>query len=159
IILIHFGSAWGWARALIFVSQQAAIPNVIVVASFMAKFRYADVLLKRSLNVMLSVIVASIAVWWIPGVSPGISVIVASLAGAGLLLASAPIHRAVSWVVDRGLLRRPEYTALVQAFAEESDRVATVSDLVAIAEKTVREALHMDSVRVATASDLAMAAG
>jgi two-component system, LytTR family, sensor kinase len=153
IVLLQFESAGGVVLALAFVSQQAVIPNVIVVASFLAKFRYADVLLKRSLNVMLSVVVASIAVWWIPGVTPGIPVVIASLAGAGLLLAAPPIHRAVNWIVDRGLLRRPEYGALVRTFVEESDRVANPSELVALTEKTVRAALHLDSVKIAAASD------
>jgi two-component system LytT family sensor kinase len=129
------------------------IPNVIVVASFLAKFRYADVLLKRSLNVMLSVIVASIAVWWIPGVKPGIPVVIASLAGAALLLAALPIHRAVNWIVDRGLLRRPEYGALVRSFVEESDRVANTSELIALAERAVRAAFPVDSVRIVAAND------
>jgi two-component system LytT family sensor kinase len=153
MVLVHFETAGGVGRALAFVSQQAMIPNVIVVASFVAKFRYADVLLKRSLNVMLSVIGASIVVWWIPGIKPGIPVVIASLVGAGLLLASLPIHRAVNWIVDRGLLRRPEYGALVRTFVEESDRVANPTELVALAEKTVRAALHLDSVKITAATE------
>lgn len=102
---------------------------------------------------MLSLIVATIAVWWIPGIAQGIPVVIASLAGAGLLLASPSLHRAVSWIVDRGLLRRPEYGALARTFAEQSDRVANPAELFALAEKSLRQALHVESVRVAPASE------
>jgi two-component system LytT family sensor kinase len=157
ILLIHAPLSHGTMLILAFASQQSVIPNVILAASFVAKFRYADVLLKRSLNVMLSVTVATLAVWWMPGIPRGIPVVIASLSGAALLLASPALHRGVSWIVDRGFLRRPQYEVLARSFAEHSDRVANSAELFALAEKTLREALHVESVRVVPGAEIGAA--
>jgi len=130
-------------------------PSLIIVASFVAKFRYADVLLKRSLLIILSVIVASTVVWWISAIPRGIPVVLWSLAGAGVLLVSPVLSYLVNWIVERGMLRRPEYATFVKSFAEESGRVANKTDLFALVERTAREALYVDSVRVVPATDTA----
>jgi two-component system LytT family sensor kinase len=153
VALIHFGLSGGTMRALAFISQQSVIPNLIIVASFLAKFRYADVLLKRSLLIILTVIVASTVVWWIRPIPRGIPVVLWSLAGAGVLLVSPVLSYLVNWIVDRGMLRRPEYATFVKSFAEESGRVANKADLFALVERTAREALYVDSVRVVPATD------
>jgi two-component system LytT family sensor kinase len=147
--MIYFQLSRSVLLALGFVAQQGTIPNVIVVAGFVAKFRYADVLLKRSLNLMLSVVASTCIAWFIPGIPQGIPLVVASLAGAALLMATPSLYSLVSRIVDRAFLRRPDYSALVRTCEEASARAANETELFDIAEKTVRMALHPELARVA----------
>jgi two-component system LytT family sensor kinase len=153
LLLIHASLPTGVMLALLFAVQQSTIPTAVLAAAFLAKFRYADVLLKWTLNIVLSVVVSAFALSWVPGLPPGIVFVAASLAGATLLIVSPAMSRALSVLVDRHVLRRPDYGALSRAFAEESDRVGSEAELFALAEVRINDALGSDSARVTTASD------
>jgi two-component system LytT family sensor kinase len=143
LVSIYAPQEMAATRIIGLVSQQMILPGAILTAVFLAKSRYADVVLKRSLYVVFSVVAATLAVWWIPGLPPGLPVLLASLLGAGLLLAAPSLHSVWNRIVDSALLRRPDYRALARAFREESRRTGSSEELFAGAERCIAEALHL----------------
>jgi two-component system LytT family sensor kinase len=159
LLLIHASLPDAVMLALMFAAQQSTLPTAVLAAAFLAKFRYADVLLKRTLNIMLSVIVAALSLSLVPAFPPGIPFVLACLIGGALLVVSPGMSRTLSEFVDRRLLHRPDYRALGRAFAQESDRVGSETELFALAERRISEALGPDFVRVTPASDVAIPPG
>jgi hypothetical protein len=133
------------------VSQQWMLLWSVLAAVFLADTRHADVVLKRTLMLIASVIVATLAVWWLP-IARGIPLIAASLLGAALLLLAPAMHKAVGRLVDRGVLHRPDYAALARTFADASRLAPGPDELLALAAQAIRAALALEARFVAPGS-------
>jgi hypothetical protein len=93
------------------VGAQWPIPWVIFAAVFFARTHYADVILKRSLALIAGIILAALLTWLLLGEAEGWRYVLASLAVAALILAAPAMLRGIGWIVDRAVLRRPDYRA------------------------------------------------
>lgn len=127
----------------ILLSQQWPIPWTILVAAFLARTHYVDVVLKRSLAVVAGLALAAALLW--PLLGPGLTLVAASLLSAGLMLATPTIARLLGLFVDRALLRRPDYAALAAAVAEEIRGAPDEDELKALVRRRVAEALRLDA--------------
>jgi two-component system LytT family sensor kinase len=127
------------------VGAQWPIPWVIFAAVFFARTHYADVILKRSLALIGSVVVGALAVWWLPGIGESAPRVFAALLVAALILATPAALRGLGWLIDRVLLRRPDYRELRRVFTEEARRAASEDDLFERVCASVGEALHLEA--------------
>lgn len=149
LILIHDLDGPGGAplhTALKLISTMWILPWTLLLAFFLAQTRYADVALKRSLLVVAAVCIAGFIAWWIPGVDRGAPYVTVTLIAAGFLIIGPATHRAMHWLVDRWLLRRPQYRSLAQEFATVARRVANTDELFEAATRLIVGALHVDAV-------------
>jgi two-component system LytT family sensor kinase len=133
------------------VGAQWPIPWVIFAAVFFARTHYADVILKRSLALIASVILAALLMWALLGDAEGWRYVLASLAVAALLLAAPVMLRGIGWIVDHAVLRRPDYRTLARDFADQSRRLASPTELFAAATRLIEEALHLSTPFAAAA--------
>ena len=140
------------------IGQHWVIPWALLVATLLAQAHRADVVLKRSSMLLASVTAATLLVWWIPGLPRGIPLLSASLSGTALLLAAPTLQRAIHALVDRGILRRPDYGALLREFADASARAADPDELFALLRARMGAALRVDVRIVAATASVAASA-
>jgi len=126
-------------------NQHWAIPVSILAALSIAKTHYADVVLKRSLVVLLSIFVAAAVAWQIPGLPLGVPLVTVSLLAAAMMLAAPSLYRLLSRGLDRHLLKRPDYHALAELYAQGARRAASAADLATLTEAAIGDALRLDA--------------
>ncbi|MBI4750943.1 MAG: histidine kinase [Acidobacteria bacterium] len=148
-----------WTLAVRTVAEQSTIVGIIVLFSFLAQFRFADVFVKWCLTILAAEIVALVAVMVVfdllkPHIrklvmfpKAGIS-ITAVFVVAGLLLVFPRISRFIDRAADRWLFHRPDYGELFKEFTLKSASALTQMEIFKIAETTVSRALGIESVRI-----------
>jgi two-component sensor histidine kinase len=131
------------AAALI--GRHWTIPWSVLIAVSLAQAHYADVILKRSLWLLASVTLATAATFLVFSPTPGLPMLITTLATAALMLATPFLIRTLDTLVDRTILDRPHYAQAGQTL-EQSFRLAT-DPLQAIdaALESVRTTLRVDA--------------
>ncbi|WDT79423.1 MAG: hypothetical protein MPW14_20130 [Candidatus Manganitrophus sp.] len=117
----HDSGSLPWGAELI--SHYAALPLVLVILYKDHRFAFADLFLKRALAlIFLVVIIMALAVFaaapLFPGekIDPWAALLVMSLWGATALIYPS-LQRAVAYLVDSWILRRPDYQKAKQTLA------------------------------------------
>lgn len=128
-ITFHDSGSLSWGAELI--SHYAALPLVLVILYKDYRFAFADLFLKRALAlIFLVVIVMTLAVLvvapFFPGetVDPWAALFVMTLWAATALLFPS-LQRAVAYLVDSLILRRPDYQKVKQALAGRIDALVS----------------------------------
>jgi two-component system LytT family sensor kinase len=157
--LIHFRPGFFSPSILSVIAQQASIPMALLSFAFLARFRFADIFVKRSLIMLAAVIVAlgygglivEPVTDRIRAASPypeASAWIAATTLWCALLLAFPWLVRRLNRAADRWLFRRPDYRQLAQAFAEESEQAEEEAALFTLAEECARTGLAIAAARV-----------
>jgi two-component system LytT family sensor kinase len=140
-------------------TQQATIPMAIAAFAFLARFRFADVFVKRSLMILAGA--TAVVAYWTLVVAPVGRVLRAAAPRAEaaawvgtvillcmLLLLFPLCKRAINHAADRWLFRRPDYQTLGEAFTREIEAAAGEDDVLALLQRHITEALEATEVRV-----------
>ncbi|HNB73286.1 MAG TPA: hypothetical protein PLS70_19360, partial [Acidobacteriota bacterium] len=155
----HPSVAPEWTLAVRTVAEQSTIVGIIVMFSFLAQFRFADVFVKRCLTILAAELVALVAIMVVFEVlkpqirklvvfpRSGISITFVFVV-AGLLLIFPRISRFIDRAADRWLFHRPDYGELLKEFRLKSASVLTQVEIFKIAEATVSRALGIESVYI-----------
>ncbi len=148
-----------WTLAVRTVAEQSTIVGIIVMFSFLAQFRFADVFVKRCLTILAAELVALVAIMLVfevlkPQIRklvmfPRAGISIASvLLVAGLFLVFPRISRFIDEAADRWLFHRPDYGELLKEFTLKSASVFAQAEILKIAETTVSRALGIELVRI-----------
>jgi two-component sensor histidine kinase len=127
------------------IGRHWTIPWSVLIAVSLAQAHYADVVLKRSLWLLVSVTTGTLVGLYVIGASPGLPLLATVLATAALMLASPFLIRALEAVVDKVILARPDYAEasrrLEQAFRGAKDP----DQLIDAALESLRATLHVEA--------------
>ncbi len=134
------------------ISEHWVIPWSILVAASLAQIHYADLVLKRSLWLLVSVLAATLLSLLVFRLS-GLSLVVSTLCCATLMLSAPLVIRALNFLVDRIFLDRPDYAAAARDFEESAGRIYDQEQLFELALQTVRSTLRLDAQWVRATSD------
>jgi two-component system LytT family sensor kinase len=134
------------------ISEQWVIPWSILVAVSLAQIHYADLVLKRSLWLLVSVSAAALVSLFAFRLS-GLSLVVSTLGCAALMLSAPLLIRALNFLVDRVFLDRPDYAAAARDFEESAGRIYDREPLFELALQTVRSTLRLDAQWVRVGAD------
>jgi len=145
--------------AAILISAHWAIPWSILIAVSLAQAHFADLVLKRSLWLIASVLVSAVISVFVLDVAPGLPMLISTLGVACLILVAPSLVRAVNFVVDRMLLRRGDYVATATAFEESVRKIYDQERLFDMALRTIKSTLRVEARLVpdGTASARALA--
>lgn len=143
-------------------TQQATIPVTIATFAFLAQFHFADVFVKRSLILLVTIfvvviystLVVSPVVHWTAAqaLRPAAAAwIAASILWCVPLLLFPLGDRAIKRAADRWLLRRPDYQKLSQKFSREIECVSDQTQLSNYVAQGVKDALGAVEVRIISA--------
>lgn len=138
------------------IGEQWAIPWSILVAVSMAQVHHADLVLKRSLLVLCCTGLSALVSLWLLDPRTSLELVAMTLAGSMLLLAAQYLQPALERVVDRLVLRRPDYAAAATDFEISIRRVSDDEQLMAQLLEVVRSTLHLDAQVADHASDRSM---
>ncbi|GFE89974.1 histidine kinase [Steroidobacter agaridevorans] len=144
--LLTLRSSWlptGLHAALSLIGEHWAIPWSILIAVSLAQTHYADVVLKRSLWLLTSVSIATLASAFVFNVPPGFAVVVTTLGCAAFMLSAPFLIRALNFLVDRVYLNRADYLAAANLFEESVRRVYDQEQLFDAALLAVRSTLRV----------------
>jgi two-component system LytT family sensor kinase len=126
------------------IGQHWIIPWSVLIAVSLAQTHYADVVLKRSLWLLVSVSLATAASTMVLD-ERGLPMLAMTLIAAALMMAAPLCIRALDAFVDRAILKRPDYS-LARSMLEESTRGATQPEqLVEAALDALRATLGVDA--------------
>jgi two-component system, LytTR family, sensor kinase len=149
-----------WTPLLVIVKAQSPFLAVVGALFFFARFRSSDVLIKHSLRVVAAVCVAAWTCFFILETLPGLAILrdsafpqamragLAAATIAALLLLFSLADRAIERTVDCWILRQPDYRATLAQLWEQMARADTETELFAIPERIVAQALDVSVVRV-----------
>ncbi len=164
ILLIHAVSNDALEFLLVNVTPQWSIPLAIATFAFLAQFRFADLFVKRSLIILAAIIVA--LVYGLFVVEPlarmvgdrsphktAAPVVVVTLLWCALLLIFPTLVKAISRLADRRLFRRPDYRQIAKTFSEQTDLIEQESELFAMAESMIKDALGVDRASIIAIAD------
>jgi two-component system LytT family sensor kinase len=157
--LLSLRSSWlptSVHAALSLIGEHWAIPWSILIAVSLAQIHYADVVLKRSLWLLASVSISTLASTFVFDVPPGFALVVATLSCAALMLSAPLLIRALNFLIDRVYLDRADYLAAASLFEESVRRVYDREQLFDAALLAVRSTLRVDA-RWVPAGDVAAA--
>lgn len=138
------------------VGRHWTIPWAILIAVSLAQAHYADVVLKRSLWLLVSVVTATVVGLYLTGPSPGLPLLASVLATAALMLATPALIRALEAFVDRTILARPDFALAGQRLEQAFRGATTTEQLIEAALESLRTTLHVEA-RWLGASDPAAA--
>lgn len=131
----HDSGSLSWGAELI--SHYAALPLVLVILYKDHRFAFADLFLKRALAlIFLVVIVMTLAVFaaapLFPGekIDPWAALLVMSLWGATALIYPS-LQRAVAYLADSWILRRPDYQKAKQNLAARMNTLTAPDQILA----------------------------
>jgi len=127
------------------IGRHWTIPWSVLIAVSLAQAHYADVVLKRSLWLLVSVSLATAFSMRVFDVAPGMALLVTTLATTALMLATPTLIRGVERLVDRTILDRPHYAQASQALEQSFRRASTPDQLVDAALESVRATLRVDA--------------
>lgn len=126
------------------ISTLWVLPWTIVLAFFFAQTRFADIALKRTIMLMLSILIAAGVTWSLPVPPDSAAFTLATLTIAATMLATPAIYRGLHWCIDRVLLRRPRYRLIERAFEDSVRRIETPAELIAEAIRSISETLQVN---------------
>ena len=127
------------------VGRHWTIPWAILIAASLAQAHYADVVLKRSLWLLVSVIAGALVGAYAIDVSPGLPLLVSVLVTSALMLATPMLIRALDAFVDQVILARPNYVQASERL-ELAFRHATHPDqIIEAALESLRTTLRVDA--------------
>jgi two-component sensor histidine kinase len=136
----------GWLMtACNVVGRHWTIPWSILIAVSLAQAHYADLVLKRSLWLLLSVAAATLVSVYAIAAAPGLPLLVSILVTAALMLASPVLIRALDAFVDRAILARPDYTAATRQLEQALRRATLPEQAVEAALESLRTTLRVDA--------------
>jgi|GEM_PF-1373699 len=127
------------------IGRHWTIPWAILIAVSLAQAHYADVILKRSLWLIVSVTLATVISMLVFRATPGIPFLVTALGTAALMLATPFLIRVIERLVDRGILDRPHYAQAIQALEQAFRRATDREKLIDAALSSVRSTLRVDA--------------
>jgi two-component system, LytTR family, sensor kinase len=145
------------ATAASLIARHWTIPWSILIAVSLAQVHYADVVLKRSLWLLASLVLATFVSLQVIAVPPGLPQLVAALAMAASMLATPVLIRAVAALVDKAILDRPDYSEAGESLAQSFRRATQPEQLIDAALESVRATLRVDARWVEAADDPASA--
>ncbi|MEO8064505.1 MAG: histidine kinase [Pseudomonadota bacterium] len=143
--LLFPGMPNGLLTATTLIGRHWTIPWSVLIAASLAQAHYADVVLKRSLWLLTSVVLATVVSAGLIGVPAGLPLLVTVLVAAALMLATSLLIRAVDALVDRVVLARPDYARASESLDRAARRAANPDQLISIALESVRATLHVDA--------------
>ena len=155
----------GEAVAIALMGHHASLPLALVILYQDYRFALTDVFLRRALFLVALVAVALAGYVWVA--APLLGIPAASTTGGGpsgavillglwvgTALLAPPLARGTALIVDRLLLRRPDYPRLRTEVAGRLDRVSTVEDVLEEASHSIADALSVP-VRWQSTDDIA----
>ena len=170
MLLIHAVSDASLEFLLTNLTQQWSIPLALATFAFMAQFRFADLFVKRSLIIIAAIITA--LVYGLLVVAPltemararsphktAAPLVVLTLLWCALLLIFPRLVKTIDRLADRWLFRRPDYRQIARVFSERTVILEQESELFALAESTVVDALGADRASVVACEAGAREAG
>ena len=158
-VALFSGAEGGWLDTIAqTIALQWAIPFVVVMAAFLADWAYADVVLKRTLRLLVCVCIAALLMYFLLGKQSGLPVVVGTIAGAALLFGAPWLKQKMDEFVDAVLLKRPDYDAIATRFAEQVNDAASQAEVMSLMQVTTRDALkHRAAVDPALTMDIPLA--
>lgn len=159
LLLIHMALHPSLEMTLGILAQQSSLPMAMATFTFLARFRFADVFVKRSLTVLVAVIVASLHALliveplrrWLQAAAPypeESAGIATTMLWCALLLVFPRLERMVNHGADRWLFRRPDYQRLAHTMAQEMESLDHEQALFALVEQQIQSALDVATARV-----------
>jgi hypothetical protein len=139
------GMPAGLMAAAELIGRHWTIPWSILIAVSLAQAHYADVVLKRSLWLLVSITAGTLVSVYTIGTSPGLPLLGAALATAALMLASPFLVRTLEAIVDKAILKRPDYAQASQKLDQSFRRATDPDQLVGTALDSLRETLHVEA--------------
>jgi two-component sensor histidine kinase len=127
------------------IGRHWTIPWSVLIAVSLAQAHFADVVLKRSLWLMVCMLLATASSVWLIGAAPGLPLLAAVLTTAALMLITPWVIRAVAAIVDRGLLDRADYAQARQSLDLAFRRATRPEEIIDAALASVRATLHVDA--------------
>lgn len=159
LVLIHWDVPRPIFITLAVLTQQSPILMAIATFAFLARLRFSDVFVKRSLTILAAVAISLVHTEWV--VFPSMLAIrntarypeagawiVATVLWVALLLLFPRCQREIYRAVDRWLFRRPDYKELAQSFSRESESAASEAELFTRIEHLVRDSLGVAATKV-----------
>jgi two-component system LytT family sensor kinase len=145
-------------------AQLLSIPVGIAALVVVARFRFADIFIRRAASLLAALVIAS-AVTLLVGVptagaskNPDTAALVVTAAvWCALLLAFPRLERSLGRAADRWLFRRPDYVELGRTFGGEVDALESQDDVLAAGARLAREALRAERTRVVAAEEIPLA--
>ena len=150
--LSHTAGESSWWVEL--VAHQSSIPLALTILYQNFRFAFADLFLKRAISLVL---IAAVAFGLYVGVAApilrfhethdrndvfAVSVILTLWIATALVYPL--LHRAAVWLVDRVILRRPDYSELTSRIADEVQSLETVGDVLDAVSASVARAMAAD---------------
>ncbi len=126
------------------IGRHWTIPWSILIATSLAQAHYADVVLKRSLWLLVSVAAASMVVLNLMP-AEDLSSLATVLGTAALMLATPLLIRALDGFVDRTILARPDYARAIQELEETFRRTTEPQPLIEAALDSLRSTLRVQA--------------
>jgi two-component system, LytTR family, sensor kinase len=145
----------GVLTVLSLVSEHWTIPWSILIAVSLAQIHYADLVLKRSLWLLASVLTAALTSIFVLAMAPGLAMVAATLVCAALMLSAPQLVRALDFLVDRIWLDRPDYLVAGKRFEESIRHTSDQEQLFDTAMRTVHSTLRLDARFVPASVDAA----
>jgi len=143
-------------RAILVISQQSGIPIALTAIASLARFRFADVFIKRSFTILAAVV--AVLLYSLFVIRPLLRLVRAAarypeaagwvmmtVLGCAMLLVFPAIQRWIHQATDRWLFRRPDYAKLAQAFAYEIERTEDEEELFATVKHQLQSALQIEN--------------
>jgi hypothetical protein len=127
------------------IGRHWTIPWSVLIAVSLAQAHYADVVLKRSLWLLVSITSGTLVSVYVIGASPGLPLLATALATAALMLASPFLVRTLEAVVDNAILKRPDFAQASQRLEESFRRAKDPEQLVEAALESLRVTLHVEA--------------
>jgi hypothetical protein len=126
------------------IGRHWTIPWSILIAVSLAQTHYADVVLKRSLWLLVSIAAGTLVSVYVIGASPGLPLLATVLATAALMLGSPFLVRTLEAIVDQAILKRPDYAQASQQLDQSFRRATHPDQLVEAALESLRTTLHVE---------------
>jgi len=143
--MVFPGMPEGLMTTTTLIGRHWTIPWSVLIAVSIAQAHYADVILKRSLWLLVSVSLATACSILVFGIEPGVPLLVTTLATAALMLVTPALIRMLERLVDKTILDRPHYAQASQALEHVFRRATSPEQLVDSALESVRATLRVDA--------------
>jgi signal transduction histidine kinase len=139
----HMPDALMTAAGLI--GRHWTIPWSILIAVSLAQTHYADVVLKRSLWLLVSITAATLVGLYVIGTLPALALLATILSIAALMLAAPFLIRILESIVDESILARPDFAHASRQLDRALRRAAGPEEAVYAALDTLKTTLHVDA--------------
>jgi two-component system, LytTR family, sensor kinase len=138
-------SAEPYSQILGRINQHWPITVSILAALSLARTHYADVVLKRSVVVLLAIFIPAWIAWNTPGLPKGAPLVMATLPASILILAAPYFYKGMSFFIDRVILQRPDYVKLAVAYGRAARKAADAVELESVTQQAIHDALGLQA--------------